>query len=243
MNRNLYLKENLSKRHFFQKRSYSAVFWIILLSCLFTVLTFILEISFCGTNLSNCAPLDFLALRPSNFISGMYLWTIVTHIFVHGGFFHLFVNLVCFFSLGQLSERILGKKRFLIFFILAGIFAGLMSAVFSVLFGNSSWGSRIFGSPNIYMVGSSGAIFALAGLFVVLLPKIRFGIIFLPFFSFPAYIIIPTILIILWVLSVTMNLPLGNVAHASGFIFGLIYGEYLRLKYRNKVNLLRRMIV
>jgi len=89
------------------------------------------------------------------------------------------------------------------------------------------------------MVGASGAIFAVAGLFVVLLPKLKFSIIFLPFWSFSAYKIIPIILFAMWALSISLGLPIGNTAHFGGFIAGITYGFYLKTKYKNKVMMLQ----
>ena len=92
----------------------------------------------------------------------------------------------------------------------------------------------------MFIVGASGAIFAIAGLYVMLLPRIRFSIIFLPFFSLPAYVMVPAALFIMWGLSVAFNWPIGNVAHFVGFLTGVGYGAYLRFKYKNKVERLQR---
>jgi membrane associated rhomboid family serine protease len=91
------------------------------------------------------------------------------------------------------------------------------------------------------MVGASGAIFAIAGLYVILLPRIKFMIIFIPFFTLPAYVMIPLVLFVMWILSIFLNWPIGNVAHFGGFIAGIAYGLYLKMKYRRKVNALQRM--
>jgi len=91
------------------------------------------------------------------------------------------------------------------------------------------------------MVGASGAIFAIAGLYVILLPKLRFSIIFFPFFSLPAYIMIPAVLFIMWGLSAIFSWPIGNVAHFGGFLAGIVYGYYLKTKYKRKVDRLQRM--
>ncbi len=182
----------------------------------------------------------FVALQPASILKGQVLWTLISHIFVHGSLIHLFVNMFVLFSLGSLSEKIIGGKRFLWFYILSGIFAGLLSVILAGFFGYGI-GAQIFGSPDVYMVGASGAIFAIAGLFVVILPRLRFSIIFLPFFSLPAYIMVPVVLILTWVVSSATNLVIGNVAHFGGFIAGLSYGFYLRFRYRKKVDMLQRV--
>jgi membrane associated rhomboid family serine protease len=120
----------------------------------------------------------FLALHPADLIQwGSFsaiqsACTVLTHIFVHVNFFHLFVNMFSLWFIGNLVERIIGRKRFMWFYVLAGMFAGLLAALLSIFFGFGI-GERIFGSPDVYMVGASGAIFGLVGLLAVLIPRQR----------------------------------------------------------------------
>lgn len=183
--------------------------------------------------------LDYFALKPDNILDGQYLWTLVTHMFFHGSFLHLLVNMIALFSLGRLCEMIIGKKRFFWFYLIAGVFAGLISVLFSGFFGTGIF-EKVFGGADLYMVGASGAIFGVAGLFVILLPRLKFTIIFLPFFSFPAYIMVPLVLILTWAVTLAQGLNIGNVAHLGGFIAGITYGYYLKLKYRQKVKMIQR---
>lgn len=225
------------RKQMFQRISYiPANIFIIGLTIVLSLIGFFV---FGGLVSSNY--IDYLALKPSNILEGKYLWTLVTHIFVHGSVLHLFVNMFVLYSLGNLCERIIGRKRYVWFYLLSGIFAGLLSVALAGMFGYG-FGEKIFGDPNVFMVGASGAIFAIAGLYVVLLPHLRFSIIFLPFFSLPAYVMIPLALFAVWAISISFGLPVGNVAHFGGFIVGLGYGFYLRKKYSRKVQLLRRMI-
>jgi len=190
---------------------------------------------------------NYIALKPSQILQ--YPWTLVTHMFMHAPgpsffpflSFHLFVNMFVLFSLGSLMERIIGKRRFFWFYLISGVLAGLLFVVLAFFFGNSQLGAKIFGSPDIAAVGASGAIFAIAGLFVVLLPRIRFSIIFFPFFSLPGYIMVPLVLVLMWIVSAGSGLPVGNTAHFGGFITGLIYGFYLRRKYKRKIAILNQM--
>lgn len=222
------------KRSFWGKlQGLSVVAWLLVINIVVSAFALILF----ATSESY---IDFLALKPTNILAGKYLWTLVTHMFVHGGLAHLLINMFVLFSLGSLCERIIGRKRFLWFYLISGLFAGILSVVLAGFFG-TGFGERVFGSADVFMVGASGAIFAIAGLYVVLLPKLKFMIIFLPFFSLPAYIMIPAALIIMWLLSIWGNWPIGNVAHFGGFLAGIIYGWYLRSKYRNKVRRLQRM--
>lgn len=209
----------------------SMVFLIIIISTIFSIIGFFLFRFNYG--------IEYIALKPSNFLEGKYIWTLLTHMFVHGGIFHLFVNMFVLFSIGSLCEKIIGRKRFLWFYILSGIFAGLLSVLAARFLGHGFL-EKIVGTSEVYMVGASGAIFALAGLFVVILPNIRFSIIFLPFFSLPGYLMVPLVLLLTWVVSFFVGLNIGNVAHFGGFLVGITYGFYLRIKYKRKILILQR---
>jgi len=209
--------------------------WLILVNVIVFIFGFIITI----INQDNWR---YFALQPDLILQGKYLWTFLTSMFMHGGVFHLFVNMFVLFSLGTFCERIIGSKRFFLFYILSGLFAGIAFVLLSGFFGNTSLGSAIFGDPSIPGVGASGAIFAIAGLFMILTPKLRFSIIFFPFFSLPAYIMIPLVLFATWLVSAGTGLPIGNTAHFGGFLAGITYGIYLRKKYRRKVRTLNRMI-
>lgn len=227
-----------SKGNFITRLFEMSVTWqLVVFTSIISVIGFILWL-FPWSPFPNS--IDYFALKPNNILAGKYLWTLVLHIFTHGSLVHLLVNMFALVSLGGICERIIGRKRFIWFYVLSGIFAGLLSVVLAGLFGYGFM-ANIVGSPDVYMVGASGAIFAIAGLFVVLLPKSRFSIIFFPFFSLPAYIMVPLVLFLTWIVALLANIPIGNVAHLGGFIAGLAYGYYLRRKYYKKVRLLQKM--
>jgi len=168
--------------------------------------------------------LDYIALKPSNIINNFYLWTFLTSMFMHGGIFHLFANMFSFLFLGNFIEKILGKKRFLIFYLLAGLFAGIMFVLLSLIFPTDF---------NTYAVGASGALFGLIGLAMILTPNLPVYIMFIPIPIKMKYAA-PVMLIALWLISILGDVPIGNTAHLGGFLVGLIYGFYLKKKYKNK---------
>ena len=104
--------------------------------------------------------LDYVALTPSMILSGKSLWTILTSMFMHGGFFHIFANMFSLFFIGSFLERIIGRKRFFFVYMLSGIVGGL----FYIL------GAMLLGGLDIPAVGASGAIFGLLGVLAVLVP-------------------------------------------------------------------------
>lgn len=209
--------------------------WLILTNIIFFIFVILESLFFKDF-------LNYVALKPYSIMQGKNLWTLVTSMFMHGGFFHLFINMFVLFSLGNLCEKIIGRKRFLVFYLLAGLFAGIVFVLFAYFFGSSNAGlaERIFGSPLSLAVGASGAIFAIAGLFMILTPRLRFMIIFLPFFSLPAYIMIPLVLFVTWIVSSSVGIGIGNTAHFGGFLVGVFYGVYLKYKYKRKTRLIAR---
>ncbi|MBA7634040.1 hypothetical protein ES703_41614 [subsurface metagenome] len=189
---------------------------------------------------------NYIALNPTNIFQGKYLWTFLTSMFMHAPgvipflSFHLLINMFVLFSLGGMMEKIIGKKRFLWFYLISGLIAGFLFVFLSYFFGNTDLGARIFSSPAISAIGASGAIFAIAGLFMILTPRLKFMIIFLPFFSLPAYLMIPLVLFGTWLVSSSTGFPIGNTAHLGGFLCGIIFGLYLRKKYPRKTQMLSR---
>jgi membrane associated rhomboid family serine protease len=50
----------------------------------------------------------------------------------------------------------------------------------------------------------------------------------------------PGMLIALWAISIAGNIPIGNIAHLGGLLTGLVYGVYLRKKYKKKIQLISK---
>lgn len=171
---------------------------------------------------------DYIALKPSNILSGRNLWTILTSMFMHGSFSHLFVNMISLFFVGNFVEKLIGRKRFLIFYLTGGIIAGLSFVFLSLIFKSEF---------DIYAVGASGAIFALAALLMILIPRLPVLVFFI--IPMPLWAGMIFLLFGLWIVSYLAGLPIGNTAHLGGFLIGLAYGIYLKMKYPRRVEMLR----
>ena len=114
---------------------------------------------------------ELAAVQPMNVLSGKNVWTVFTSMFMHAGFFHLFVNMFSLFFLGGLAERIIGRRRFFWFYLIAGL-AGSLFFVFGAFAGQFiPRGDYLFGGIEDYAVGASGAIFGLLGILAILLPR------------------------------------------------------------------------
>jgi membrane associated rhomboid family serine protease len=149
----------------------SATFQLVVLTCIISVLGFFIPSFF-----------HFLQLTPSSVVLDLSLWVLLTHIFLHGSFVHLFANMFSLWFIGSTTEKILGRKRFISIYILSGVIAGVLSATLAWFFGFGVL-ERIFGSPNIAMVGASGAIFGLAGVLAALIPRAKVYLLTGPLFA------------------------------------------------------------
>jgi len=151
---------------------------IILINIIMFILTSILMLF-----LSESQLISLFALQPDLFLQGKNLWTLFTSMFMHANFSHLFFNMFSLFFVGNFVEKLIGKKRFLIFYIVSGLFAGLFFALLSGYFGYGFLGEKIFGNPSLAGVGASGAIFSLVGLLAILTPRNRVYLILGPFIA------------------------------------------------------------
>ena len=88
-------------------------------------------------------------------------------------------------------------------------------------------------------VGASGAIFGIAGLMVMLTPNLPLYVMFIPI-PIKAKYAVPGLLVVLWLISITAGIPIGNTAHLGGLLTGIAYGVYLRNKYKKKTRYLDR---
>ena len=91
---------------------------------------FVLIASISGNSSLALEMQKFLALTPSLFVNGQ-VWTLLTSMFLHAGFFHLFVNMFSLFFLGNLVERIIGRKRYISLYLISGIIGGLFFVAFA----------------------------------------------------------------------------------------------------------------
>ena len=173
---------------------------------------------------------DYIALKPINIIHGKYVWTFLTSMFMHGGLFHLFANMLSLIFIGSLVEKILGRKRYLYFYLASGLAAGLFFVLSSLVF---------VSDLNTFAVGASGALFGLVGLLVLLTPNLSVYLMFIPIPIKMKYAG-PGMLALLWLISIAGDIPIGNTAHFGGLIVGIFYGVYLKSKYKRKTEHLRR---
>ncbi len=145
-------------------------------------------------------------------------YTLLTSVFLHGGWFHLIGNMWFLWVFGNNIEDSMGHLRFIGFYLLCGLLAGLSQMIVST-------------SSPVPLVGASGAISGIMGAYLVLYPKVRVHtIIFLGFFitrvTLPAYLMLLYWAFIQLLGSVPSLAGAGGgggvafMAHLGGFIVG-----------------------
>jgi membrane associated rhomboid family serine protease len=158
--------------------------------------------------------------------------TVVTSMFMHGGWMHLIGNLWFLWVFGNNIEDSTGHLRFLVFYLLCGAVAALAEGAAEP-------------ASVVPMVGASGAISGVMGGYIVLYPRVRVHmIVFL--FVFITRIVVPAFLMLgywflLQLLSHLARDPSKTggtafLAHAAGFIAGMV----LILMFRNRGLVARR---
>lgn len=188
-----------------------------------------------------------LRLEPSNRERMLYLYgmipanldwfqpitwtTLFTSMFLHAGWFHLLSNMWTLYIFGDNIEDRLGSIRYLIFYLIGGIIAGLMQAYF-------------FQNSRIPAIGASGAIAGVLGGYFLLFPRARV-ITLIPIFIFPWLVEIPALVYLgFWFFSqlytgvFSLSMPAGADmagiawwAHIGGFIFGVLFVRFFRSKH------------
>jgi membrane associated rhomboid family serine protease len=150
----------------------------------------------------------FLGLAPV--LLSQQPWTIITAIFVHGGFAHIIFNMISLYFLGSFFIRAAGERNFLAVFFLGG------------LAGNALY--ILLAPPNVIGIGASGAVFAIGGALAVLVPRVPVYIFFIPI-PMPLWIAI----IIFFLLSFLFS-GIAWQAHLGGLLLGLVAGLIFKRK-------------
>jgi len=154
-------------------------------------------------------------------------WQPITHMFMHGGFFHILFNMYTLVMFGMVVERALGTKKYLIFYFLTGLGAvALHTGVewLEVTFLNGSLTSAMY-TP---MVGASGAIYGVLVAFAMIYPQARLTLIFPPITLDAKWWVIIFIVIELVTGITGTGMGIAHFAHLGGALFGFLLIRYWR---------------
>ncbi len=170
-----------------------------------------------------------LGVKPYYVLRGDQLYTLLTGMFLHGDIHHIFGNMVYLWIFGDNVEDKLGHAKFLAFYLIAGVISTLVQSLINP-------GSKI---P---MIGASGAISAILGVYLILFPWARILTLVLGFFiwivEIPAYYYLGfwfLLQLLYGIISLGgINIPIAYWSHISGFIFGLTTALIFKQKILQK---------
>lgn len=164
---------------------------------------------------------------PIEIMNGQNLSSLITAMFLHGGWLHLLGNMLYLWIFGDNVEGLMGHGRYLIFYLLCGLAATIAHIA-------------IDPSSEVPMVGASGAISGVLGAYVVKFPRARV-LILVPIFICLTTFRIPALFVLgFWFVKelisglVTMKMEVGSqvafFAHVGGFVAGLLFVKFFERK-------------
>ncbi|MFT3753940.1 MAG: rhomboid family intramembrane serine protease [Paludibacter sp.] len=194
-----------------------------------------------------------------NDILGMHYWAsskfnpaqLITYAFMHGGFMHIFFNMFALYMFGGVLEHVWGTKRFLIYYLVTAIGAGIVQQIFWTVEFHSALTAidqaissdvlnapalieqkRLFlDSPNFITIGASGSVFGLLLAFGWLFPEERLFLMFIPV-PIKARIFV-FIYGVVELFQGVANFSGDNVAHFA-HLGGMLFGAILILMWKRK---------
>jgi membrane associated rhomboid family serine protease len=189
------------------------------------VLAFLYQVSLTGPQME--AFVMEYGTIPSDIMAGENWKSIVTSMFLHGGWMHLLGNMMFLWVFGDNIEAVIGNFNFLGFYLLGGLAASLVHIGFNL-------------DSIVPAVGASGAIAAVLGAYLIMFPRSRIRtLVFFFFVSIPALVFLGV-----WIVQQLVNgvgslgLAEANTgggvawwAHIGGFAFGVIAGLYARRSF------------
>ncbi|HFE63301.1 MAG TPA: rhomboid family intramembrane serine protease [Caldithrix sp.] len=154
----------------------------------------------------------YFILVPQLVFKKLYLWQLVTYMFLHGGLGHIFFNMFALWMFGIELERTWGTKEFLKYYFLTGIGAGIFIALFS----------------SYPTIGASGAVYGVLAAFALFFPDRYVYLYFL--FPIKMKYLALGLGLLEFLSSYRAADGIAHVAHLGGMIIGFFY---LRYKYRH----------
>jgi len=153
----------------------------------------------------------------SYFTSVQQLFSFVSFMFLHGGFWHLVGNMWSLYIFGDNVEDHMGHMRYLLFYLLSGLASGITHLLFNYY-------------SNVPTIGASGAIAGVMGAYFILHPSSRIltliPILFIPFFiEIPAFFFIAFWFVLQVVNAAGSDGSIGGIAwwaHIGGFLLGIV---------------------
>ncbi|MET0280685.1 MAG: rhomboid family intramembrane serine protease [Steroidobacteraceae bacterium] len=161
-------------------------------------------------------------LGDNPYSAGFHFWQLLSYGFLHGGFAHLFFNMFALYMFGPDVERLTGTRRFLAYYLVCVVSAGL--AQLAML--------HFMGGPPVPTVGASGGVFGLLLAFGLAFPHRKLMLIFPPI-PMPAWLFVTLYGLLELYLGVTApGSGVAHFAHLGGMVGGFLLILYWRFERR-----------
>ncbi len=157
-------------------------------------------------------------------------WQVVTHMFMHGGFWHIFFNMYTLLIFGGVVERILGSKKFLFFYFICGLgavalhlgveYLQMQSYMQGAALGNATAIQNIALIKNTPTVGASGAIYGVLMGYAMLFPESRMTLLFPPVTLSAKWMVVIFAAIELFTGVTGLSAGIAHFAHLGGMLIG-----------------------
>jgi rhomboid family protein len=171
-------------------------------------------------------------LIPRGVFPGLRIWQPLTYLFLHGGFLHLLINMLMLWMFGRNLEEVWGKKRFINYFLLCGVGAGLINIL--VKFIPMFWGHAPSDIPTI---GASGAIFGILIANAILFPDRQVWVFFF-LIAIPMRVFVAVMGLIEFFSTLgSSGDNVSHLCHLGGMLIGWLYlrrGSFL-FRVRNEM--------
>ena len=140
------------------------------------------------------------------------LWQLVTYMFLHADFSHIFFNMFSLWMFGRIIEQTLGTKRFLAYYFICGIGAGLCQIIMQIFTENL---------PNAFTIGASGACYGILLAFGLLYPNQKIYLLIPPIPIKAKWLVIGYAILEAY-LAFNTDSNIAHLAHLGGMLFGLL---------------------
>jgi len=157
-------------------------------------------------------------------------WQVVTHMFMHGGFWHIFFNMYTLLIFGCVVERIIGSKKFLFFYFICGLgavalhlgveYLQMQSYMQGAALGNATAIQNIALIKNTPTVGASGAIYGVLMGYAMLFPESRMTLLFPPVTLSAKWMVVIFAAIELFTGVTGLSAGIAHFAHLGGMLIG-----------------------
>jgi membrane associated rhomboid family serine protease len=168
-----------------------------------------------------------LGLRPADFVERLYLWQLVTYMFLHGGIFHILFNMLALWMFGVELERMWGSRYFTRFYFVSGTGAALTTLVVSFLPG---LGDDVYYAVTI---GASGAVYGVLLAYALYFPHRPIYMYFV--FPIPAKYFVMIIGAISLLASMGGGGGVAHTAHLGGLVAAYLYLKGARIHLMSEV--------